>query len=114
VSFIFWLPVGPGPSQNRACAICTREPDALNQVYNIAFGERTTLNELFVFIKERVAEHYPDVRNVAAVHRDFRVGDVKHSLADIGKAKKLLGYGPLYSVKTGLDEAAKWYIENLC
>jgi UDP-N-acetylglucosamine 4-epimerase len=100
--------------QANLLAACTKKPDALNQVYNIAFGERTTLNELFALIRERVAGHYPEVNTVAAIHRDFRVGDVKHSLADIGKAKKLLGYEPLYSVRTGLDEAAKWYIKNLC
>ena len=91
----------------------TEEVKAINQVYNIAFGERTTLNELFFYIKERVTEHIPDVKNVEAVHREFRAGDVRHSLADISKAGSLLGYSPQHSVKTGLDEAAKWYIENL-
>ena len=85
----------------------------INQVYNIAFGERTTLNDLFLYIRERVAAHHPHVKDVEAVHREFRAGDVKHSLADISKAKKLLGYEPQYSIEAGLDEAAKWYLENL-
>jgi UDP-N-acetylglucosamine 4-epimerase len=99
--------------QANLLAACTREADALNQVYNIAFGERTTLNELYAYIRKRVAEHQPQVKNVEAVHHEFRAGDVKHSLADISKAKKLLGYAPQYSIEAGLDEAARWYIENL-
>jgi UDP-N-acetylglucosamine 4-epimerase len=99
--------------QANLLAACTRESDAVNQVYNIAFGERTTLNELFLYIRERVAEHQPHANKVEPVHREFRAGDVRHSLANISKAKKNLGYGPQYSVKVGLDEAAEWYIKNL-
>lgn len=99
--------------QANILAAFTDVSNAVNQVYNIAFGERTSLNELFKFIRERVAEHYPHVGKAEAIYRDFRAGDVRHSLADIGKARKLSGYEPLYSVKTGLDEAARWYINNL-
>jgi UDP-glucose 4-epimerase len=88
-------------------------PDAGNQVYNVAFGERTTLNELFVLIRDRVQALRTDVNIPDAVFRDFRPGDVRHSLADIGKAGDLLGYGPKYSVREGLDEAAAWYVERL-
>ena len=99
--------------QANLLAACTQKNDAINKVYNIAYGERTTLNDLFLYIRERVAVHHPHVKDVEAVHREFRAGDVKHSLADISKAKKNLGYGPQYSVKVGLDEAAEWYIKNL-
>ena len=99
--------------QANLLAACTQEADAINQVYNIAYGERTTLNELFLYIRDRIAVHQPHVNSAEAVHREFRAGDVKHSLADISKAKKLLGYEPQYSVEAGLDKAARWYIKNL-
>jgi UDP-N-acetylglucosamine 4-epimerase len=99
--------------QANLLAACTQEVKAINQVYNIAFGERTTLNELYKYIRDLVAEYFPHVKNVEPDYREFRAGDVRHSLADISKAKNLLGYGPQYSLKAGLDEAARWYIENL-
>ena len=86
--------------------------DAANQVYNVAFGQRTTLNELFELIRERVQEKFPHASDVEPVYRDFRPGDVRHSLADISKARNLLGYEPEYSVRTGLDKAARWYINR--
>ena len=99
--------------QANLLAACAKHDDALNQVYNVAFGEQTTLNQLFTMIKERVADVYPEAKNIKPTYRDFRAGDVRHSLANIGKAKKLLGYKPEFSVKAGLDQAAKWYIKNL-
>ena len=99
--------------QANLLAACTEKPDALNQVYNVAFGERTTLNTLFGYIRERLAPHYPDVAHKEPVYRAFRKGDVRHSLADTTKIKTLLGYRPQYSVATGLDEAARWYMEHL-
>ncbi|MDO5536821.1 MAG: NAD-dependent epimerase/dehydratase family protein [Desulfovibrionaceae bacterium] len=84
-----------------------------NTVYNVAFGERTTLNELFVLIKEEVLRHKPDVAGAEAVHRDFRAGDVRHSLANIDKARRLLGYDPRFSVRDGLRLAGDWYAANL-
>ena len=86
---------------------------ATNQVYNIAYGERTTLNQLYSLIKNQVVLKQPHVADAEATYRDFRVGDVRHSLADISKAAKLLGYEPEYSVRTGLEKAANWYLENL-
>jgi len=80
---------------------------------NVAFGERTTLNELFNFIKERVVQSNPAAKDLEPTYRDFRAGDVRHSLADISKAKESIGYEPQFSVKDGLDKAAKWYLENL-
>jgi UDP-N-acetylglucosamine 4-epimerase len=63
-------------------------------------------------IRDKVSAHAAD-RNIEPIHKDFRPGDVRHSLADIGKAKALLGYHPEYSVKQGLDRTAEWYIKNL-
>lgn len=97
---------------NLLAATATKE-EALNQVYNVAFGERTTLNELFNFIKERVVDSHPFAKDLEPTYRDFRAGDVRHSLADIAKAESLIGYQPQFSVKAGLDKAARWYLENL-
>lgn len=97
---------------NLLAASCDNE-DSLNQVYNVAYGERTTLNELFTMIRERVVEIYPEAKGMSPVYRDFRAGDVRHSLADISKAETLLGYTPRFSVRDGLDQAAQWYIEHL-
>jgi UDP-N-acetylglucosamine 4-epimerase len=82
---------------------------AAGQVFNVAFGERTTLNELFAMIRERVARVHEAARDVRPTYRDFRPGDVRHSLADVGKARRLLGYAPAYSVSDGLDRAASCY-----
>lgn len=97
---------------NLLAASCDNE-DSLNQVYNVAYGERTTLNELFTMIRERVVKIYPEAKGMSPVYRDFRAGDVRHSLADISKAETLLGYTPKFSVRDGLDQAAQWYIEHL-
>ncbi len=86
---------------------------ATNQVYNVAFGERTSLNELYNLIKERVVTANPAAEPAKPEYRDFRAGDVRHSLADISKAKSLIGYEPQFSVKKGLDKAAEWYIKSL-
>ena len=99
--------------QANILAACAENEDALNQVYNVAFGERTTLNELFTMIKDRVADVHPEVKSINPTYRDFRAGDVRHSLADISKSETLLGYKPEFSVKAGLDRAAQWYIEKL-
>jgi len=99
--------------QANLLAACVQDKKAVNTVYNVAYGERTTLNELFVMIRDRVRAYRPEAAGIAPVHRDFRPGDVLHSLADISKAKSLLGYAPEYSVKSGLDRAAQWYVENL-
>lgn len=87
--------------------------EALDQVYNVAYGERTSLNELFGLVRERVASRHPEAAGIEPIHRDFRPGDVRHSLADIGKARRLLGYDPSHSIVTGLDEAADWYLDKL-
>jgi UDP-N-acetylglucosamine 4-epimerase len=99
--------------QGNLLAATAANPAALNQVYNIAFGERTTLNELFNLIQQRVSAILPEIKATTPTYRDFRPGDVRHSLADIGKARKLLGYEPIYSVKNGLDQAAEWYVRQI-
>ncbi len=96
--------------QANLLAASVRNEAATNQVYNVAFGERTTLNALYDLIKKRVVSLNPAAQNAKPVHRDFRTGDVRHSLADISKAKELIGYEPQFSVAKGLDMAAKWYL----
>jgi len=90
----------------------TADQEAADQVYNVAFGERTTLNALYRLIQERVAGRMPAAAQAEPVYRDFRAGDVRHSLADISKAARLLGYQPEYSVRDGLDKAAAWYMNK--
>jgi UDP-N-acetylglucosamine 4-epimerase len=99
--------------QANLLAATAENDEAANQVYNVAFGERTTLNDLFRFIKERVVQQAPQARPIEPTYRDFRPGDVMHSLADISKAEHLLGYAPEFSIQTGLDKAVKWYLQNL-
>ncbi len=96
--------------QANLLAACTENPAAAGQVYNVAFSQRATLNELFELIRARVVSACPDASGATPVYRDFRAGDVRHSQADIGKAKNLLGYAPTHSLRQGLDEAAAWYI----
>jgi UDP-N-acetylglucosamine 4-epimerase len=71
------------------------------------------LNELFNLIRQRVCAILPAIKAISPTYRDFRPGDVRHSLADISKARNLLGYEPIYSVKDGLDQAAEWYVRQL-
>ena len=85
---------------------------AINQIYNIAVGERTTLNELFKIIKSELSKLDPDLNDVSPNYKNFRDGDVRHSLADISKANQLLGYCPEYRIREGLSEAITWYFSN--
>jgi UDP-N-acetylglucosamine 4-epimerase len=88
-------------------------PEAINTVYNVAYGERTTLNELVKLLRELLAEFDPKIKDVEAIYGDERAGDVPHSLASIEKARILLGYDPQFDMKEGLKEAVKWYWGNL-
>lgn len=99
--------------QMNQLAATTQNPAAINQVYNTAFGERTTLNELFVALRSAMARHVPEVAKIDVIHRESRLGDIPHSLADISKAKSLLDYDPKYSISQGLEEAAAWYTKFL-
>ena len=98
--------------QMNELALFTENPEAVNTVYNTAFGERTTLNELVNGIKENLAVFDPEIANVSIVYGENRIGDIPHSLASIDKAKNLLGYAPKFSMKEGLKEAVKWYWEK--
>lgn len=91
----------------------TENPEALNQVYNVAVAERTTLNDLFEMVRALLLEHFPWVRDYRPHFRDFRDGDVRHSLADISKARKLLDYAPTHRIRDGLRDAMSWYTKNL-
>jgi len=94
-------------------AMETTNPEAVNTVYNTAFGDRTTLNHLVRYLKEYLSEFDPEIANVEIKHGPNRAGDIPHSLASIEKAKKILGYDPQYNLKAGLKEAAHWYWQNL-
>ena len=94
-------------------ALTSENTEALNQVYNTAFGERTTLNDLVKYLKEYLAEFDPKIAEVEVKYGDYRKGDVPHSLASIDKAKKLLNYNPQFSMKDGLKEAVTWYWNHL-
>jgi len=97
--------------QMNLLAMETTNPEAVNQVYNTACGEETSLNELVDYLKEFLSEYDPAIRRIEPIHGPNRPGDIPHSLADIGKAEQLLGYRPQFSVKEGLKEAVKWYME---
>lgn len=99
--------------QMNMLALTTTNSNAVNQIYNTAFGERTTLNQLVQYLKEDLSEFDAEIGKIEPVHGPNRAGDIPHSLACIDKAKNLLGYQPKYSMKDGLKEATKWYWENL-
>lgn len=99
--------------QMNMLALTTANPDAVNQIYNTAYGERTTLNQLVDALKEYLSEYDSEIANIEATHGPNRVGDIPHSLANVDKAKGLLGYNPKFSMKEGLKEAVKWYWDNL-
>ena len=99
--------------QMNKLALFTDNPDALNQIYNTAFGERTTLNQLVGYLREFLSEYDPQISTIEPTHGPNRLGDIPHSLASIEKAKKLLAYTPSYSMRDGLKEACRWYWENL-
>ncbi len=98
--------------QMNILAATTINSDAKNQVYNVAVGDRTTLNELFNSIKSALADNGV-IYDESPVYRDFRAGDVRHSQADISKAKQLLGYAPQYNIDQGIDKAMPWYAKSL-
>tara|TARA_R110002167_G_scaffold129337_12_gene312223 strand:+ start:3378 stop:4376 length:999 start_codon:yes stop_codon:yes gene_type:complete len=94
-------------------ALIAKPKEACNTVYNVAYGERTSLNELVHLLKEYLSVFDPEINKMAVVYGPERKGDVPHSLASIEKAKRLLGYNPKFDMKKGLKEAVKWYWENL-
>lgn len=94
-------------------SIVTDNPKAVNTVYNVAYGERTTLNELVELLKEYLSRFDPKIGTISAIFGEERAGDVPHSLASVAKARNLLGYDPQFDMKEGLKEAVAWYWEHL-
>jgi UDP-N-acetylglucosamine 4-epimerase len=98
--------------QANLLAALTPNPDAIGQVYNVAVGERTSLSELHTLIGAALRRERPGIVVAPPEHAPFRAGDVQHSLADITKARSLLGYQPTHDVRRGLDEALSWYVRD--
>jgi UDP-N-acetylglucosamine 4-epimerase len=94
-------------------ASVVQNKEALNQVYNVAHGERTSLNQLFFIIRTLAAESDKSILSLEPIYGPARAGDIPHSLASIEKAKRLLNYSPEFTVEEGLKEAVKWYWKNL-
>jgi UDP-N-acetylglucosamine 4-epimerase len=90
----------------------TAHESVKNEVFNVAVGDRTNLNKLFDFLRQSLSSN-EIFYNELPQYKSFRVGDVKHSQADIGKAKKMLGFDPSYRLKDGIDKAMPWYIDFL-
>lgn len=94
-------------------AALTNNPNALNNVYNVACGEQTSLVKLTEYLKEFLSEFDVTIKNISIIHGPERIGDIKHSLASIEKAKQLLNYNPKFNIREGLRKAIKWYWDNL-
>ena len=99
--------------QANILAATTTTPAAVNQIYNLALGDRTTLNELYRLIRDLIARDHPELAAIEPIYRDFRSGDVRHSQANIEKIKKLLGYIPSHRVGDGLAEATEYYLKSV-
>ena len=99
--------------QMNMLALTTTNPEAVNQIYNTAFGERTTLNQLVTYLREYLSEFDAEIADIEPTHGPNRTGDIPHSLACVDKARNLLGYAPQFSMKQGLKEAVKWYWKNI-
>ena len=99
--------------QMNELAMATTNPEAINTVFNTAYGDRNTLNNLVDYLKEYLAVYDERIANVAIEYGPNRAGDIPHSLASIDKAKRLLNYDPKFSLQEGLKEAVHWYWENL-
>jgi UDP-N-acetylglucosamine/UDP-N-acetylgalactosamine 4-epimerase len=99
--------------QANLLAATATSDEATNQVYNVAVGDRTTLNDLFEAIRVLLAPRFKHLADFKPSYRDFRAGDVRHSLADVTKARTLLGYEPSHRIGEGLQEAMDWYVANV-
>ena len=98
--------------QANIISACSEKEDAVNQIYNVAIGERTSLNELHDLITQILAKHI-NPREKVVNYEDFRPGDVRHSLASIEKASTLIGYSPTHNILNGLEIAVPWYLKNI-
>ncbi|HWR92992.1 MAG TPA: SDR family oxidoreductase [Desulfobacterales bacterium] len=99
--------------QANLLAATVQAPESIGQVYNVAVGDRTTLNDLFGLIRGELQGLVPGLPVSGPVYRDFRAGDVRHSQADIGKAARLLGYAPSHRLAEGIRAAMPWYVQRL-
>jgi len=99
--------------QMNELAMNTQNPEAVNTVYNTAYGDRTTLTQLVQLLKNNLTILDPKIKNVEVIHGPNRAGDIPHSLASIEKAKNNLGYNPQFSIEQGIREAVSWYFHNL-
>ena len=97
---------------NLKAAVVTN-PEAFNTAYNVAFGDRVTLNELYTFLRNGLAKFDPEIAKIEPVYTDPRQGDIPHSLASIAKTSRLLGYDPQFNLRQGLEHSIKWYWEHL-
>lgn len=98
--------------QANLLAACVADENAVNQIYNVALGDRTSLNELFELLRKNLAPMYPQLRDARPLYADFRAGDVLHSQADISKASDRLGYRPTHRIAEGLAQAMQWYTQQ--
>lgn len=99
--------------QANELALLTDKTEAVNTVYNVAYGDRNTLNDLVKYLKEYLSGYDEKIKGVAVLNGPNRLGDIPHSHASVDKAKKYLGYNPQFSLQEGLKEAVKWYWEHL-
>jgi UDP-N-acetylglucosamine 4-epimerase len=99
--------------QMNLLAATTADSNSTDQVYNVAVNDQTDLNQLYQMIEEKLINRVENITKKDPIYRDFRAGDVRHSLADISKAKNLLGYSPNYKIDEGLNESMDWYISDL-
>ena len=99
--------------QMNILAATTSNNNALNQVYNVALNERTSLNNLYKIIEDTLIGRIGDLNKAHPTYRDFRDGDVRHSQANIDKAKFFLGYNPSYKILLGMRRTIDWYMNNL-
>ena len=99
--------------QANILAASASNPEVPGKVFNVAYGQRTSLNELFALIRDEAAKFNPGCAKATPSYRDFRAGDVRHSLADISRSRALLGYDPAYGVREGLARAGQWYARHL-
>ena len=99
--------------QMNLLALTSENSEAINQVYNTAFGQRATLNDLVISLKNNLGEYDPKIKEVQVIYGPNRIGDIPHSMASIEKAQKLLDYQPQVSLQNGLKQAVKWYWDNL-
>jgi UDP-N-acetylglucosamine 4-epimerase len=99
--------------QANLLAATVDDPAAVNDVYNVALNERISLNELFTILRSMLERRYPHLRSLRAIYREFRRGDARASQADIDKARRLLGYRPVWQVRQGLARSIDWYVAKL-